>query len=483
MEPAHNAHFLRMAEALKPVLKSTPSPPLRVITIERDESALLGWKAVDAGSLEDVKCLKPGESCILDFGGHRAGYFSFDLVDVPYGMEPADAPARLKLVFGEVLNDVAESFEPYEGWLSKSWLPEEVINVDYLPEHVAMPRRDAFRYVKITVVSTSLRFAVKLENCLATAVTSAPLENPAPLIFPAKLNLSTPDEALLQKIDTVAMETLRNCMQTVYEDGPRRDMRLWIGDLRLQALSSYCTFKDFNLVKRCLYLFAAMPYNDEGLLCACVYEKPKPRFGGNSIVDYSILYSVTLLDYVKASQDFDTGRELFHIALKQFEIHLRNLSAATYLYAVPEQTDGGSWHFIDWQEKLDRTTAIHCVLVFGLKAISELAALLALPPPTLATPAFAVKESSVDDLVEKLTASARSALFDPEKGLFISGPERQVSWASNAWAVIAGIPESREQGAKALRVAYGDQETVTATTPYLHHYVSHPLSTSYWYLG
>jgi alpha-L-rhamnosidase len=56
-----------------------------------------------------------------------------------------------------------------------------------------------------------------------------------------------------------------------------------IGDLRLQALCSYATFKDYNLAKRCMYLFAGLPFNDEGLLCACVYEKPIPKFGGNSI--------------------------------------------------------------------------------------------------------------------------------------------------------------------------------------------------------
>ncbi|GAB7169398.1 hypothetical protein TUA1478L_13940 [Lactiplantibacillus plantarum] len=48
-------------------------------------------------------------------------------------------------------------------------------------------------------------------------------------------------------------------MQDVFEDGPKRDRRLWIGDLRLQALANYATFKDTDLVKRCLYLFGAMP--------------------------------------------------------------------------------------------------------------------------------------------------------------------------------------------------------------------------------
>jgi hypothetical protein len=60
-------------------------------------------------------------------------------------------------------------------------------------------------------------------------------------------------------------------------------IRCRIGDLRLQALCSYATFEDHLLAKRCLYLFAGMPFNDEGLLAACAYEYPTPHFGGNSI--------------------------------------------------------------------------------------------------------------------------------------------------------------------------------------------------------
>ena len=63
----------------------------------------------------------------------------------------------------------------------------------------------------------------------------------------------------LKKIDAVSLATLRDCMQTTFEDGPRRDRRLWIGDMRLQALASYKTFPNFELVKRCLYLLAAFP--------------------------------------------------------------------------------------------------------------------------------------------------------------------------------------------------------------------------------
>lgn len=47
-------------------------------------------------------------------GGHRAGTLEFDIEAVLVGVEPADAPCRLKIIFGEVLNDVAESFDDYK---------------------------------------------------------------------------------------------------------------------------------------------------------------------------------------------------------------------------------------------------------------------------------------------------------------------------------------------------------------------------------
>ena len=74
-------------------------------------------------------------------------------------------------------------------------------------------------------------------------------------------------------IDRVALRTLRNCMQDFFEDGPKRDRRLWLGDLRLQALTNSVTYRHFDLVKRCLYLFAATADRD-GRIAACLFTQP-----------------------------------------------------------------------------------------------------------------------------------------------------------------------------------------------------------------
>ena len=302
--------------------------------------------AVDAPATELAKrTFKKGDSFILDFGGHRTGFFAFKLETS--GREP-DAPARLRLTFGEIPPDVAEPFYPYKGRLSSSWLPDETINVDYLPQPVRMARRYAFRYVKVEVLDTSPEFTVRFEDVHALAISSA-------------RGTVTPvgETPLLRRIDEVSLATLRDCMQTCFEDGPRRDQRLWVGDLRLQALTNYVTFKANDLVKRCLYLFAANPRKD-GLVAACVYEKPQPRYGAIHIVDYAALYNVSLADYLHATDDLDTARDLWPVAKRQLDILGKHINADG-LYVDP----GNMWIFIDWSDKLHRGAAIQSVLTYA----------------------------------------------------------------------------------------------------------------------
>ena len=216
------------AESLIPTLLETEQLPVNLVrAVAAPESPLrFRMETESPASALAGRQLKRGDSVIVDFEGHRTGYLSFRLATE--GREP-DAPVRLRFTFGEVPTDVAEPFYPYKGELSEAWLPDELINVDYLPQAVRMPRRYAFRYVKIEVLDTSPEFKIRFEDLKAHAVTSA-------RGVPAPLTKETP---LMQRIDAVSIATLRDCMQTTFEDGPRRDRRLWVGDLRLQALTNY----------------------------------------------------------------------------------------------------------------------------------------------------------------------------------------------------------------------------------------------------
>lgn len=436
--------WIALAESLKPKLRETVRKPATLVRPVADSGAFLKWRMESLGPAADLagRSLKRGDSFILDFGGHITGHLAFSLS----GEGPAvDSPVRLKLTFGEVPNDVAVPLDTYTGTLSRAWLPDETINVDYLPQRVRMPRRYACRYVKVEVLDTSPNFAARFADFEATALTSAGDK-------PFALAAGTP--ALLRRIDEVSLDTLRDCMQTVFEDGPRRDRRLWIGDLRLQALTNYVSYRNFNLVKRCLYLFAGLPRED-GLVAACVYDQPKPLCGRQYIMDYSALYAAVVLDYVRATKDLAVARDLWPVVRRQMEI-LGGFIGRDGLFADP----GNWWLFIDWNDELDRIAPMQGVLLFCYRQALELAKL-------------AGAERDADEYPERIrrmTLAARSAFYDAARGVFVSGPKKQISWASQAWMIHSEVA-TKQEGSAALRAVAGIREAIRPVTPYLYHYV------------
>jgi hypothetical protein len=117
------------------------------------------------------------------------------------------------------------------------------------------------------------------------------------------------DDQLLQEIDRVSQKTLMQCMQDVFEDGPKRDRRLWLGDLRLQALANYATFGANDLVKKCLYLFAAQTTSD-GQVSANVFIEPRLIPDDTFLADFSLFFIDSLLDYFRETNDRGTLTDL-----------------------------------------------------------------------------------------------------------------------------------------------------------------------------
>jgi len=443
---AQRQHWVAVAESLKPHLRETIEAPLSVVHFAADSNVYLRWQQeVEApGSDLPKRLLRKGDHFILDFGGHRTGHLQFRLVGEGNSV---DAPVRLKITFGEVPGDVTEPLYPYHGNISSSWLAEEIITIDFLPQLVRMPHRYAFRYVKVEVMDTSPNFGVRFLETAAIALTSA-------RATAIQLPSGMPD--WVRKVDRVCLLTLRDCMQTIFEDAPRRDQRLWIGDFRLQAKACYYTYPNFALVKRCLYLFAGLPRESDGFLSSCVYEKPFPRTGGMYHLDYSALYASTLLDYARASHDLEAARELFPVAQTQIEILFQHVDENGIFHAPPE-----TWVFIDWNKGLDLKAAMQGVLIYSGRRLCELATLIGNPSRTAA----------LSRQLDKMSLAAREHFYDREKGVFTSGSGRQVSWASQAWLTLAGCLSRTEAAETLRRVIVEDKTSVRPNTAYLYHHV------------
>ena len=429
-----NEAFLNTALACLPTPKEKLVPAVRCLRFMREKD---GIRAEEA----ERKPLKKGDKLCLDFGDHQVGYLSLKLGSV--GSHP-DAPAWIRLQFAEQPAELFERAEDYRGWISTGWIQTEQLHVDLLPCTLRLPRRYAFRYVQLEVLDVSSKYCLTVENAVCTAVSSAEDAGLTPL---------RSGDALLDRMDAVACRTLHNCMQRVFEDGPKRDRRLWLGDLRLQALANYRSYQELDMVKGCLYLFAALPRED-GLLSAAIFLEPEPEADDTYLPDYSLLFVPALLDYYEASGDSETLRELWPTALRQLELADERLRDGVF----PDSERLG-WCFIDWSLELNKQAALMGVYLYCLRAGERIAALLSDPVR--------------DDLHARRDEgflAARARFWDERAGCFVSGEARQLSWASQIWMILGGVLPRAE--AAALLDRMEQTEAVGMVTPYLyHHYV------------
>jgi hypothetical protein len=439
---AQRPGWIQKAEGYKPTLDTTLKSPVGVVQVIQDEASFQNVKARHVNSVPDLNklLLKKDSSFVLDFGTHLVGYLQFFVKADP----GADAPLQLRLTFGEVPLELSASFDDYKGSLSKAWLQQEVITIDVMPDTVRLPRRYAFRYVKVETLSASAYYTASMGHLRCKSVTSA--DKDAFGAAPVPNDFKT--------IQDVSLLTLKNCMQTVFEDGPKRDRRLWIGDLKLQALASYYSFQDTALVKRCLYALAATAHPN-GLLYGTLFEKPMLHPQQHHPIDYCLLFNSTLADFYAATKDLKTAAELWPVALQQVQHAIPQINKEG-LFELSKQW----WVFVDWNEQLDKTTALQGIVTFCLQETYDLAKQLGRESDVRQLPA----------LIAKMKAASRRYLFDKKLQLFVSGKDRQVSTASQVWMVLSKTVFGTE-AAKVMASLGKTKQVLKPVSPYLYHYL------------
>ena len=442
---AQKNRWLEIAEANTPALVVSKKNPITLVSILEDSSAFQGFKAEAVSGLEEFynNGMKQQSGKVFDFGEHLTGFLT---VKIDEKRRAVDAPVRLKFTFAETPAEAILPFDPYSGSLSRSWLQDEIVTVTEVPCTITVPRRVSFRYVRIDVLGTAPDF--RISDISLNATTSVKVR-------PEPLASSTPE--LIKKIDKVALCTLKECMQTVYEDGPKRDRRLWIGDLYLEMLSNKYSFKNDSLTKRCLYLFAGLIHTD-GVVQPCVFERPKPHPQINPLFDYALIYNVVLKEYLDATGDFETANDLWPVVKSQIQFpkkYIMENGLIDYKHADEEW-----WLFFDWNKELDKQACMQGCVIWSYKNTYELAKKLG-------------KENEVKELpglINKLTKAARKNLYDKKQGVFISGDEKQISYGSQAWMVLSGVA-SKEEGNKAFKKLHEIKNVVYPGAPYMYHYV------------
>lgn len=436
-----NEAFVKKAEACKPILKETTVFPERIVEIRKGCGIYPEVIKVDDAPNVSAYPLKKGDKLCLDFGNHQVGYVTLSLSSVG---SPQDAPAFFKLKFGEIAKEMTENSGDYNGWISKGWIQEEYFHLDVLPATLKLPRRYAFRFMEIEVIDTSLKWQMVVDEVVCCCVSAVSDEEAKPI---------DSEDEMVQKLDEVSLRTLKNCMQWVFEDGPKRDRRLWLGDLRLQALANYETFRQYDLVKRCLYLFAGQTRED-GQVGACLFIEPEFIVDDTFLLDYSMFFGAALLDYYEATKDMETLRELSGCAYRQMEIGKAQFDAEHLLVAGE-----GFWGFIDWTEGLNKQAAMQGVYIYCAKKVQKIAELLG----------DAERAEDLKKEAEIKSRAAKEFLYDSSCGMFLSGKEKQLNYASQVWMVLAQVVDIKEGGALLERVLKAKPEK-GMVSPYMNHH-------------
>lgn len=431
--------FLRRADELRPELRHMCLPARDIVEPVPDSTAFqrIRMNRISDAAVVSERGFRNGDKMIFDFGETAVGRIRINL-DTTHGY--ADSPVRLLVIAGEFPLEMTESPDTFHGTLSRAWIQDEIVNIDDLPREFTMPRRVSCRYVSIEVIATPGE--LRIRGC------SLEMEG-------AELSIPETERA----IDLACFRTLRNCMQTVMEDGPKRDRRLWTGDLRLQALVNDISFKRYDLVERSLLLIAGCP-NPEGLLPGCVFERPYPIPGCN-VLDYSLIFSVVLEEHCRFSGNRELGRMLYQTAKRQFDFFRRYVT--NDLFQAAKTTP---WVFIDHFKELERDAAMQCTAIWAIKHLASLAEKLG-------------KNADAMEMRTEAASwkcAARTAWYDSEEGMLVCGKRRQISYASQIWAVLAGVL-TREEGRSALTKVQAMKNAVKPVSPYLVHYLGEAMLT------
>lgn len=445
-ENYNRERWLAIAEKSKPVLTEKIVYPVSVVELVKDTGSFQGWRVKPVASADSLykTSFKKIKDVIVDFGNHYTGYLSFK---IGLSSSTPDGPIRFKLTYAEVPAELAQPFDPYPGGVSRAWLQDEIITIMEPYGEIKLDRRVAGRYLRIELLGSSPYFDFTISNLQIKTLTSAS-RIPEPIASSA--------DQIIKDIDKVGLNTLKECMQTVYEDGPKRDRRLWIGDLYLESFANASSFKNFNLTKRCLYLLAGLS-DDRGFLHGTVFETPEPHPQAKQfLMDYALLYNVALKEYLAATKDTTTALDLWPVAKRQLDIISDYLLPDGLINYEKANTEW--WLFFDWKDGLNRAASIQGLSIYALRETYELAKTLNKQEELKEVPA----------LIKKMTAASRT-LYNKKTSLFESGKDKQVSYASQIWMVLGGVL-SKDESRKTLNALLNTKDAIRPGGPYLYHY-------------
>lgn len=255
-----------------------------------------------------------------------------------------------------------------------------------------------------------------------------------PTPYPVTFKNYQSSNLLRDTIYKIAQNTLLHCMHEHYEDCPWREQALYAMDSRNQMLCGYYAFGETRFPRASLELISYGQRSD-GLLSLCYpagKDKPIPSF--------SLIWFIAMNEYIQYSGDTTLARERLGVLESVLDAFRKNATDEGLLKSFIGYKNQ-YWNFYEWTEsmdgKYDTTLSVpeaplNAFYSLALQNMAEICKTLGEPYQ-----AYLDKAARINRLLTE-------HFFDPERGLYISFPDRaqdRYSVLTNALCLLCGAAD------------------------------------------
>ena len=245
----------------------------------------------------------------------------------------------------------------------------------------------------------------------------------------------------LEKIYSIALDTLALNTREFFLDGIKRDRWLWAGDAYQAFLMNYYSFFDLKTARRTMIALAGKP--------------PVLHFM-NQIMEYSFYWIIGLYDYYMYTGDLFFLRRMLPTAKRIIEFSHTRKTAGGLL-----EGKEGDWVFVDWAN-LDNRGEVSAENIIYLKALDTVAKLCGL---------LGEDASAYAQEYEEMRRKVFDVFWDESRGVFyysrVNGKlNRDVKRHPHIFALYFGLLDEAKKQAVIRNVLMND-EVEKIVTPFM----------------
>ena len=367
---------------------------------------------IDVYRVEPTEVRKIGEGAyFVDFGKEITGQF--------YMQVKGDKGQKVTIRSGEELDDDNPDLARWQMRCNCNY--EDILTLSGAVDEVEFFDYKSFRYVNVFTDRDNLS-----PDTFEAFVRHHKFE--------PKYKLDT-EVPYLKDIFAICENALRIGGQGALVDCPSREKGVYLGDFTVSGLSYLYLTEDKDYYKKILFDFAKTAMIHKGIMCCATCSFMQ------EIADFSLQYPLQILNYYKVTNDIETVKELYPVALGILEYFERYRRADGLLEDV-----NGKWNLVDWPENLrdgydanitkggkglDCHNVINAFYIGAIDTLNELSRIIEKPEYLDTAP---------------LKAAFIKAFYNEESGLFCDSEKHTHSALhSNALPLFYGIATEKMQ--------------------------------------